>query len=297
MTNGCVSLRTSPRSLRSIGAIRSQHRFEPEINEVIVEGAEDRAILERFFEVIGMKVKVREVGLYQVDDAELVRLGLDRKSNHDRCVYVAHQVCEILMRRPSSLAVLLDADVHFERRSWGPKCLQTIQTDRADTAGYSITEMNFSRFVSRYMRLNVDAARLFSSMRDVAATLATMRAANYCLQLGCAWISQRRSMKIEASSVTIDFEVAVDKYLGALKNDVSQRAHFMRECAEIQSRYSVEKLYRGHDFFEVVMAYGAVFSPGIRLDESLLARYFASVMDDADYNALVFEELKNRLAS
>jgi hypothetical protein len=284
----------SPVERRRIDELVAMYQLEPEIRDVFVEGALDKALVDWFFfEGQLSNATVREIDTVDVP-VELVESAGFAKNNRGRVMALARELEAKLLPGTVSATCVIDSDFDWILNETHHEKL-LVSTD------YSSMELYFFdvRPLTKFLRLAVQrfpksADTVLSELRKALTELFAIRLASHVLAWGVPLVSFERCCRLTEAGVELDTAEYIKRCLLA-SGRYAERAEFNRVFSDFLAKFTGDprKHIHGHDFISLLAWYVRQHK-GQNVSETFLER---SLLSCADFHVLREETLFGQLLS
>lgn len=231
---------------RTVAELRARYEFEPQLEDVFVEGAFDREVLSEAQRNVATAKTIYEIDTVDVPDEILRKYGLT-SGNKQRVLALAQELSPVA--KDAKYLCLVDKDLdhwfgdleNISRLKWSSYC--------------SIELHFFSESALRDILLTTGQAKVSdfkhfeSSMTRVLRDLYLLRLVDRQLSLACRWVALKKYLSCNQGNIEFDR----DKYILAVLNANSSAARYADFCNAFaawdgQVSGDCRDHIRGHDY-------------------------------------------------
>lgn len=244
----------TPVERRTIEELAALYELEPEVRDVFVEGAADRAVVEWY---LGNRAS-RQVSVVEIDDVDVpsdlvAEYGLE-VGNRGRVVALAYEM-ESRLRGKAILGPTLLADADSDRVSQVEHaCSVLVLTDFACLEMYLFNKRTIDKLLFLFTmgcRYSID--HVLRELERVLQRLFVIRLSNQTLRLSMKWISFGGVCRTNGCSIAFDEAEFIRRYLNR-NAQISQLQRFHAEVANNTRRLTADPRHQmnGHDFLALL---------------------------------------------
>lgn len=242
---------------KTIDELATLYELEPDIRDVFVEGADDRAVLEWYLgERAERFVSIVEIDSVDVPDDSVLKHG-HKVGNRGRVVSLAYEL-ESRLDSNAQAAVTLVVDADFDHINQVTlRCSILLSTD------FSCFEMYWfnDRVIEKFRLLagvprRLPVLTLLDELAKVLQCLFVIRLSNETLKLRMSWMPFDKVCSKKGDAIAFDGDAFAQRYL--MKNGETRRLKdFREEMARNETLLHSDPRYQinGHDFIALFYWY------------------------------------------
>lgn len=285
---------------RTIAELGTLYTWEPQIRDVVVEGADDRAILKWYLDNrCDTAVTVLEINSIDVPNT-LVAKYCFGNGNRGRVLTLACELATLLDDRSRySCTIIYDRD----RDTLPPTPAMpnnTICTDFSCIEMYLFNSTTIGKFISIVlMTPELDADHTLKTLATVLVRLWVIKAANHLLRFGMTWVSFENICQLDGSNIRFDEAEFIQRYL--MRNARLDDADVFRakvddigDSLADDPRYSID----GHHFYDLARWYFRQLANNVNAlrDQRGFERAISGCVElDCLDQFSLFQQLRNRV--
>jgi hypothetical protein len=235
----------------------ARYELHPERRDVFVEGESDQGLVRAYLEHVRCHhVAVLSVAVVNLPAWLILAKGLPHPSRRSEVFTLA---MELETRKVASQQAVCIADADFEYLlPQGVKCALLLLTDYASMELYAFSnEAVHSVLLIVAPQTKLTGTSLLADLSGPLQFLFSVRAANYNLQMGLAWIEAiDKFFSVQGERLDFDQDEFLKRYvLDRVSRNLADK--FLAELTRIQSLLTSDIRCRihGHDFIKILTWY------------------------------------------
>jgi len=239
-------------AFRTIDELVALYELEPDIRDLFVEGADDRAVFRWYLSHrCASVVSVQEIDGIEIPASILDRYGVDVGSR-GRLLALAEEL-NVVLRGPARDCVTLVFDSDFDRLQGSARHNEMLlATDYSCLEMYLFNEESLEKMLSLVLHCDLHAKRVLESLGRVLVRLTLIKAANHLLGWGMEWMPFEGQCAVVGDSIEFDEGEFIRRYL--IKNhqwdrrvEFDERVQQLEFTIEGDSRHYMN----GHHFMDL----------------------------------------------